>query len=148
MKTFYSLVFILSALSSSGQVLNSDSINIDSIAAKSKCYIVTGSSGGFSGQIVQHYFFSDGNIYRSESLGKKNSWVKKLSKKETKIVFKKLKALHLEKVDFNHPGNMTYFIEQHKNGIVNSIKWGDNKVQLPSDITTFHRYLMDIISTQ
>src|SRR3982750_3489246 len=104
------IFFLLFTITSYGQAINTDTLNIDSIAAKSKCYLVTGSGGGFSGQVIQYYVLSNGNVYKSESLKKENSLLKTLSKKETKSVFKKLKELHLEKVNFNHPGNMSHFI--------------------------------------
>ena len=148
MKAFNPLFFLLFTITSQAQEIKSDTLNIDSLAAKSKCYLVAGSGGGFSGQVVQYYVLSNGDVYRTESLTKESSLHKKLSKKETKSIFKKLKELHLEKMDFNHPGNMSYFIEQHKKGNVSSVKWGDNKTETPPEVSSFYKFLMEKISTK
>jgi hypothetical protein len=147
MKTFYPVFFVLLSISAFSQTAKTTSTEVDSIAAKSKCYFVAGSSGGFSGQVTKYYFLSDGNVYRTESLMKRDSLIRHLTKKEAKTVFKKLKALHLEKIDFNHPGNMTYFIEQTKKGKASMVKWGDNSKETPADVSEFYKYIMDLIST-
>ena len=77
---------------------------------------------------------------------KKDSLIRHLTKKETKTLFKKLKALDLEKTDFNHPGNMTYFIEQTKKGKAILVKWGDGSIDTPAHILSFYQYTMDLIS--
>jgi len=164
MKSINPVFFVLFSISSFGQLSNSDSSNgdkvpllthrpggvfeskIDSIAVKSKCYFIAGSSGGFSGKTVQYYFLNDGNIYRSENLTKKDSLIKKLSKKETKTVFKKLKALQLEKINLDHPGNMTYFIEEHIEGKVSSIKWGGKSAEVPPEVGAFYKYITDLVN--
>jgi len=148
MKAFNSLFFILFTVTSYAQTTKSDTLNIDSIAAKSKCYLVAGSGGGFSGQIIQYHVLNNGNVYRSESLKKESSLFKTLSKKEAKSIFKKLKELHLEKIDFNHPGNMSYFIEQHKKGNVHSVKWGDGAMPAPAEVSSFYKFLMEKISAK
>jgi hypothetical protein len=147
MKTIFPFFLVLISISALGQTTKTVSTEMDSIAAKSKCYFVAGSSGGFSGQVTRYYFLSDGNVYRTESLMKKDSLIRHLTKKETKTVFKKLKALHLEKTEFNHPGNMTYFIEQNKKGKVSTVKWGDSTKETPADISAFYKYIMDLIAT-
>ena len=133
-------------MTSEAQEIKSETINIDSVAAKSKCYMVAGSGGGFSGQVIQYYIFSTGDVYRTKSLSKESTLFMTLSKKQTKNIFKKLKALQLEKMDFNHPGNMTYFIEQHKKENVHTVKWGDNAAQVPSNVSAFYKELMDTIT--
>jgi len=148
MKAITTFFFILFTVTSYAQKTKSDPLNLDSITAKSKNYIVAGSGGGFSGEIIQYYVLSNGSVYRSETLKKETSLYKKLSKKDTKSLFKKLKALHLEKIDFNHPGNMSHFIEEHKKGNVHSVKWGDSAMKVPEQVNSFYKFLMDKISSK
>ena len=42
--------------------------------------------------------------------------------------------IHGQKQSFNHPGNMSHFLEQHLNGKVYKITWGDPSHPAPADI--------------
>ena len=123
-------------------------VNMDSLTAKAKCFFVIGSGGGFTGQEVKYYVFSSGQVYREDKLAKKSVLVKTIPKNEVKGLFKKLKSLNLEKMDFKHPGNMTYTLEKHSKGKEHTITWGDRAAATPPEVADFYKMVMEKISTQ
>ena len=119
--------------------------NLDSISEQA--YVSIGSGGGFTGLTTEYHLFKDGNVYKFNSLENQKVWVKKLNKKEMKCVFKKLDALHLEDMDYNHPGNISYFIEKRSGEKVNRITWGGSGTT-PEKPQAFYEFLMSKISKQ
>ena len=130
------------------QETKSITVNIDSITGKSQCYIIVGSGGGFTGQVIKYFLLGNGNVYQSNSLIKESSWIKRLSKKETKSVYKKLDALQLDKMNFKHPGNVSYFIEKHGKDKVNSVTWGDNTNTVPAEVDSAYQFIMTKVSNK
>lgn len=108
--------------------------------------IVFGSGGGFSGQEMQYTLDNSGNITLYDNLSKKTTEVTKIKKKKTKTTFDELDTMNELMMDFNHPGNMYYFVKRVKGTKEEKIVWGDNTHQAPAEIQEYYNLLMSYVN--
>ncbi len=108
-------------------------------------FIRIGSGGGFSGIFSGYLFNADGSIYKWK-IGPGES------KEETELVcaerdsvrrfFDLLDGIGFRSYDFDHPGNMTRFIELYQYDSLHSVHWGDPGFPSPQPITELHQHMM------
>ena len=99
-----------------------------------------GSGGGFTGAFHEYLLLQNGQVFLFESNpGKKDTFeLQSLSRTDTRMVFRQLDSLRLHKYDFNHPGNMTYFIRQTDELIDHTVQWGDARWAIREVISQYH----------
>lgn len=107
--------------------------------------LIFGSGGGVSGGTVSYILLENGQLFKLNSLLKDTVALQKLSKKEAKDLFRELEELHIEQIDFNHPGNLYYFIENKQGNKNHRVVWGSNEHPPPSSVKNFYYRLQDII---
>ena len=56
---------------------------------------------------------------------------RKLKKDEIKELQELINDIHLDTLQLNEPGNMTYYLRLTKTGTQNEIKWTDNSENMP-----------------
>lgn len=111
--------------------------------------LIIGNSGGATGAILTWYILDNGKIYVTKSIQDEPKELKKLPKSTTNSLFEKAQALELSKDEFNHPGNMTYFIEfVSPPAPSNKIKWGDNAFNVPEKYLNFYKETLSIIQSK
>jgi hypothetical protein len=108
--------------------------------------IVFGSGGGYSGQIIEYSIGTDRVITSTNSLTKETKTIGKLSKKETKALYDGLSELKLPLVNYNKPGNMSYFVKQVKGNKEAKVVWGDINNDYPKNIKAYYDLLMSIVN--
>lgn len=143
MKNIVSLILSLFCFLIAPSSLLAQQLSATSISERNSCYFIVGSAGGFTGQSLRYYFFKDGSVYKQINTASELDRVRTISKKEVKKLFRELKSLQLKKTSFNHPGNITYSIEQHFKSEVASVAWGDSSVPVPASLKNFYRAAMD-----
>lgn len=99
--------------------------------------IVFGSGGGVTGKIVSYTLKSDGSLYRS------NEFLRKISKKEVKPIFKKLSKVIDYK--YSNPANMYQFIELTTDDSSNRIVWGFGDKNIDNQILESYKELKKFI---
>jgi len=110
--------------------------------------LVFGSGGGASGQVKKYILLENGQLFSYNSLKKKTKEIKKANKEEAAKIFADLKALDLEKMNFNHPGNMTYFIRKKEGVDETEVRWGSPDHQEPAEIKEFYKRLTALVKSK
>ena len=83
----------------------------------SKKNVAIGSYGGITGMNEKLIFINNGMIFKSETMpgGKaKISFVKQISKKEARQIFKTIGKIEFSNLKNDAPGNMNFFIERNR----------------------------------
>jgi len=104
--------------------------------------ILFGKGGGFTGKYDEYFLSNNGNIYKKDASTKAFSKIKDLSRKETVSIFKQVDTDALFELGFNHPYNITCYIEIVKGSVTNRIAWGDTKNPPPVAVTALFDKLM------
>ncbi len=83
----------------------------------SKKNVAIGSYGGITGMNEKLIFINNGMVFKSETIpgGKaKISFVKQISKKEAKQIFKTIRKIDFTNLKNDKPGNMNFYIERNR----------------------------------
>ena len=84
----------------------------------------------------------NGELYLNNTLKNQTNKIKTLSEAETKEAFKKMKSLDFEKIRFNHPGNLYYFVKLKSKESLHEVIWGDNRYTSPNEVKKFYDFMM------
>jgi len=103
--------------------------------------LVFGSGGGITGASDTYVLLENGQLFHTNSLTKEVRELKSISKKEAQLCFVKLEELSLSEMDFNHPGNLYYFLEEVKNDTKHKVVWGSNDTKVSDDCLNFYKEL-------
>lgn len=101
-----------------------------------------GSGGGYSGQVSTYTLSTTGKLEITESLTGKTALLPNMKKSKVKKVYSTLAEMDFEKIQFNHPGNMYYFIEQAKGDTTHKVVWGDGGEAVPAEVQSFYDLLI------
>jgi hypothetical protein len=106
--------------------------------------LIFGNGGGFTGIYNRYELFEDGNVF---ILLPDNTLqpLKKIRKKKACELFSHADKLQIAQPEFNHPGNMTWFIKFQANGKITEYKWGDSNNSVPNDIEDLYNQLSTIV---
>lgn len=107
--------------------------------------LVFGKGGGITGAIDTYILLENGQLFHSNSITEENSELEGIRKKEAQECYTKMQSLELSKMDFNHPGNMYYFLEQVDSTGTSKIIWGSNDHQVPGACEDFYAELQNFI---
>lgn len=107
--------------------------------------LIFGSGGGITGAIDMYILLDNGQLFHSNSLTGENEELEKLSRKETKTCFKKLEAIQLDSIDFNHPGNRYYFLEEIKGDKKHRVTWGSNDHEVSEACQELYNQLRTVL---
>ncbi|WP_405410936.1 hypothetical protein [Maribacter sp. Asnod1-A12] len=86
--------------------------------------LVFGKGGGMTGVIDTYILLENGQLFHTNSITKKSEELNSISESKTEELFDHLDMLQLVNVDFNHPGNVYYFIEDVNEEFTTKIVWG------------------------
>jgi len=107
--------------------------------------ILFGKGGGFTGKYDDYYLSSNGNLFKKEPSSKEFLKIKTLNKKETKNIFKEIDDNKLFESEFNHPFNISCYIEIVKGTSSNRIVWGNTQNQPPATVEIIFNKLMSFV---
>lgn len=103
--------------------------------------LIFGSGGGITGGVSTFTLLENGQLFHNNSLTKEHVELESITKKEAKTSFEKMEALRLSEMDFNHPGNMYYFLEEVKGDTLHRVTWGSNDHDISAECKTFYKEL-------
>ncbi len=109
--------------------------------------IVFGKGGGFTGKYDEYFLNKNGGLYKKDQSTNSFTLLKELSHKETKNIFKEVESNKLFEIEFNHPYNITCYMEIEKGTVSNRIVWGDAKNPPPSPVAIVFDKLMSLTKT-
>ncbi|WP_273565427.1 hypothetical protein [Maribacter halichondriae] len=107
--------------------------------------IVFGNGGGITGASDTYVLLENGQLFHTNSLTKETIELEKISKKEAKKCFSKIDSLNLSKMEFEHPGNRYYFIEEIHGDEKVKVTWGSNDHEIDEGCKEFYKELMTTI---
>lgn len=107
--------------------------------------LVFGSGGGITGASDTYILLENGQLFHTNSLIKDSVELESLTKEEAKMCFKKLDSLSLSEMEFDHPGNRYYFLEEVKGDTAHKIVWGSNGNKISEDCVNFYNELKNHI---
>lgn len=107
--------------------------------------LIFGSGGGFTGKVTQYILLENGQVFTSDGPDSENKELKIIDKKTALKLFDEAEKLHLEDRDFNHPGNMYYFLEFKRDATPEKVTWGIPSESTPQDLLDFYQRLQTAI---
>ena len=107
--------------------------------------LIFGSGGGMSGAVDTYVLLENGQFFHTNSLTGEVKELESVSKKEAKQCFGKLEELSLSEMDFDHPGNLYYFLEEVEGDESHRITWGANNHEISEECKTFYKELRTTI---
>lgn len=103
--------------------------------------LVFGSGGGITGASDNYILLENGQLFHTNSLTKEVKELEPIPKKEAKKCFAKLEELSLSEMDFIHPGNRYYFLEEVKSDSIHKVIWGSHDNEISEDCVNFYNEL-------
>jgi len=130
---YFGLVFICLNLSCKSQ-----QYSMDDLPEKQ---LVFGKGGGMSGAVDTYILLENGQLFHSNSITKETEELENIGKKEAENCFAKLDSLSIADMDFNHPGNMYYFLEEINGAEIRRITWGSENHEISEEYKEFYNQL-------
>ena len=101
-----------------------------------------GQGGGFSGAVTQFVLFDDGRLFQIPWRDTTGVYIATWEKKFTKQVFDDYKILNLDKLSYNEPGDLYYFIDYHSvDKDDHRIVWGKPGFHPEENLISFYNLL-------
>ena len=100
-----------------------------------------GEGGGFTGAFTEYEIQTNGDVFRNNSLNKEHTKIKTLDKSDLKQIQNGINKISADDYNFNHPGNIYYFIETDNK----KITWGDPSFSEPKEAKKLYEQLNKII---
>jgi hypothetical protein len=95
------------------------------VSAQEK-YLAIGSGGGVTGSATVYKILPGGKVYKGNGLGEiKYTECSKIKKSRAKKIFSQASQLVKATEEFNHPGNMYYFVTLSEGDKPQRITWGE-----------------------
>jgi hypothetical protein len=122
-----------------------DGSTIDVANYKGKKVIV-GTEGGVVSMRNETIILYSGQVFYHNSVINEYKYLKTLPAKKTKQVFKLIKSPRLPHKQFNHPGNMSTFLEYYKRQkLVKSYIWGEPGIDVPPALDKTYSEIINIL---
>lgn len=105
--------------------------------------LVFGKGGGITGAVDTYVLLENGQLFYTNTITKKSEELEKVGKAKTKEFFDQLETLKLGSMDFNHPGNIYYFIEDAGEDGNKKVVWGSNDYEVDPLCKTLYTNLVE-----
>ena len=106
--------------------------------------LVFGNGGGFTGVYTIYQLDDDGRVY-SMLPDSSRQKINRISKKQTRTLFTQADKLKMAYPAFNHPGNITWYIQYQTDEELLEFKWGDSNVPVPAEIKNLYDQLITTV---
>lgn len=103
--------------------------------------LVFGNGDGITGVVDTYILLENGQLFHTNSITNTTVELQPLSTKQAEAFFHGIKELSLSDIDFNHPGNNYYFLEEVNENLKNRIVWGAEDQRLSKDRLEFYKEL-------
>lgn len=103
-----------------------------------------GKGGGFTGAYTEYILEENGKVYKYDFNYDREVYIKDLEKVHLNYFLERIKALGLDGIEINQPGNMSTYIDiRIGKASYNKIIWGANLYYPPNDLVEFQKELYD-----
>lgn len=139
MKIIFALIIGLGLIILFSQCKSSEEVQSPELFDKRK--ITFGSGGGFAGTITEYCLLENGQLFGKQT--KMLDWqsMDTLDKTKVKQYFKQIDKLKLMDVNFDNPGNWSYFITINDGGKDHKIRWSMEQKPIGTNVETFYNIL-------
>ena len=103
--------------------------------------LVFGSGGGMSGASDSYILLENGQLFHSNSLTKVTEELPQIDKAKAKEYYKKMADITFAQIQFNHPGNRYYFLEDLTVEGGDRIVWGSTENEIPIECKNLYKEL-------
>lgn len=111
-------------------------------------FITVGSGGGFSGTATAYKVTAAGKIFKGNSIGEiKYTESAKIKKATAKKCIQRVSEQTQSNSQFNHPGNLYYFIGYTDNAGEQKVTWGDAQYPVPESIQKLYQEINTTIGS-
>jgi len=101
-----------------------------------------GQGGGFSGAVTQFVLLEDGRLFQLPWRDSTKTYIGQWEKNFTKQIFQNYKVLNLEKLTYNEPGDLYYFIDyQTDENVHHRIVWGKPGFHPEENLISYYNLL-------
>lgn len=109
--------------------------------------VILGKGGGFTGEYKEYIIKGNGNVHSRDPMDTSSiQLIKTLTSGESNSLFKELEELDFPDPEFNHPGNITYYIHYSKEDTTKKIKWGSPGKAPPQGFKEFYDKVMKMVA--
>ena len=115
------------------------------ISSSTNDYFIFGSGGGFTGKYTEYRMHQNGLIEKMDLDNERYAELAKVNKKDLQPFFHQLHQLNLLDMEYDHPGNMTWYIEVHNEEKRNRVRWGDYKMPPQPELDAFFKKVHDYV---
>ena len=105
--------------------------------------IVFGSGGGYAGSEKEFVLLEDGKIMEKQVGGKIYKSVARIGKTTSLQHYAQCDSLQIQKMAFQQPGNIYYYMIVKRNGQENKVVWGNKDKPINDEVAQFYQQLAD-----
>lgn len=109
--------------------------------------ITFGSGGGFAGRYTEYSLLENGQLFGRPTQTATWQSMDTLQKNQVKQYFKQIDQLNLRKVDFNQPGNWSYYIIIEDHQKLHKIQWCAEAIPTDSSVISFYNILNENVKS-
>jgi hypothetical protein len=110
--------------------------------------IVLASGGGFTGAWSGYMIKGNGDVLGWRGVNATPDSLRplfKLSADSTDLYFSQLDEMSFATIEFNSPGNLTYYVEQKQGDSSHMVRWGDARYTPPAPVADFYARAIEMI---
>ncbi len=101
-------------------------------------HFIIGQGGGFTGKYTEFKLHQNGTVEQKNFGAGIYEPYATMEKEAVTSFFNELAQLQLTNYTFNHPGNMTWYLEMPHNDELHTVKWGDHNHPVRADVKAFY----------
>lgn len=115
------------------------------ISTQDSLQLVFGRGGGITGEETGYVLLGNGHLLEVSRLLQDTTELATIDASTTQRMFDALETLDMAQLDFQHPGNLYYFIRQKQVGTTMQVVWGDPSYTPPAAVKQFYDTLKNLI---
>lgn len=104
-----------------------------------------GNGGGFTGAVTEYVLLENGQVFVRETLEGAYQPLGKTNKSQAKAVYQSWENKDLTNKEFQHPGNMYYFVTMVSDGEEHRLTWGSHNHPAGDEIKAFYKECSDLV---
>jgi hypothetical protein len=108
--------------------------------------LIFGNGGGFTGKVTQYILLESGQLFVNNLITQETIETRKISRQSAKQLFKRARNIKWSKHNFDHPGNIYYFVRLKEDRMLQEAIWGSTQHQVPKEIQQLYDQLLIIVS--
>jgi hypothetical protein len=108
--------------------------------------LIFGNGGGFTGKIMQYILLESGQLFVNNLITQETIETRKISRQSAKQLFKRARNIEWSKHNFDHPGNIYYFVRLKEDRMIQEAIWGSTEHQVPEQIQQLYDQLLTFVS--